>query len=109
MIFVSCNGLNNAKEALINSKLEKIIGVCYLNELKDWQLVKGQSKRSQAVFQDSGEVTKTSHFAFVFITWNLSDLLRFTVTLLALTGRKSLSQQKKIKTPNINFKIQIID
>ena len=88
MIFVSCDGLNNAKEALINSKLEKVIGVYYLNELKDWQLVKGQSKRLQAVFQDSGEVTKTSHFAFAFITWNLSDLLRFTVTLLDADGKK---------------------
>ena len=30
IIFIICNGLNNAKNALINKKLEKTIGVCYL-------------------------------------------------------------------------------
>ena len=89
VIFVSCDGLNNAKEALINSKLKKVIGVCYLNELKHWRLIKGQSKRSQAVFDDSEEVTKTSRFAFAFITRSLSDLLRFTVTLLDGDGKKN--------------------
>ena len=87
VIFVSCDGLNNTKEALINSKLIKVIGICYLNELKDWQLVKGQSKRSQAVFADSEEIN-TSHFAFAFLTRNVSDLLRFTITLLDGNGEK---------------------
>ena len=34
VIFVVCNGLNNAKHALINKKLENILGVCYLTEIK---------------------------------------------------------------------------
>ena len=34
--FVVCNGLNNAKYTLINKKLENILGVCYLTEIKDW-------------------------------------------------------------------------
>ena len=46
VIFVSCEGLNDAKEALINSKLQAVLGVCYLNRIKSWELVKGQFKRS---------------------------------------------------------------
>ena len=68
VIFVSLEGLNDAKEALINSKLQAILGVCYLNEIKSWELVKGQSKRSQAIFTDSEQYQKALHFAFGFIT-----------------------------------------
>ena len=50
VIIVSSEGLSNAKEALINSKLHNVLGVCYLSELKDWAETKGQSKRSQAIF-----------------------------------------------------------
>ena len=50
VIIVSSEGLSNAKEALINSKLHNVLGVCYLSELKDWAEIKGQSKRSQAIF-----------------------------------------------------------
>ena len=44
VIFVSCEGLNDAKEAIINLNLQAAIGVCYLNEIKSWEQVKGQSK-----------------------------------------------------------------
>ena len=30
VIFLTCNGLSNAKEVLINSKTEKVLGVTYL-------------------------------------------------------------------------------
>ena len=95
VLFISCDGLSNAKEALINSKIENVLGVCYLNEIKDWRLVKGQSKRSQAVFADSEELTNTPHFSFPFVTNNLSDLLKFTVTLLEGDGKKLNFQKKK--------------
>ena len=41
VILVVCNGLNNAKHALINKRLENILGVCYLTEIKDWEIIKG--------------------------------------------------------------------
>ena len=53
VIFVSSEGLSNAKEVLINSKLQNVLGVCYLHELKIWEEVRGQPKRSQAIFVDS--------------------------------------------------------
>ena len=52
VILLISNGLNNAKRALIKENLETTVGVCYLNEIKDWDIIKGQSKRSQAIFSD---------------------------------------------------------
>ena len=45
VIFVMCNGLTNAKEALINSKIYKTLGVVYLTEIKNWNLVKDEARR----------------------------------------------------------------
>ena len=36
VILISCEGLSDTKQPLINSKLTCLLGVCYLNELKDW-------------------------------------------------------------------------
>ena len=54
-----CNGLLHAREVLINSKLYKTLGFVYLSEVKDWKLVKDESKRLQAVFVDSEYHTKS--------------------------------------------------
>ena len=88
VIFVTCDGLLDAKEALINSKLYKTLGVVYISEIKNWNLVKGKSRRSQADFVDSEYHTKSSHFNFAFTTKNLSDLFNFTFTLLDGSGNK---------------------
>ena len=114
VILIVSNGLNNAKKALIKKGLEtntlqSTLGVCYLTEIKDWEIIKGQSKRSQAVFSDSEDIgAATSHFAFAFTTKNISDLLNFSVMLVAGNGEiiKFPSTEKKI--PIISFKIQII-
>ena len=78
VIFLTCNGLSNAKEALINSKIEKLLGVTYLFEILNWELAKGQRKRSQAIFLDSEYHIKPSHLAFAFIKRNVTDLISFT-------------------------------
>ena len=110
VIFVICNGLNNAKHALINKKLENILGVCYLTEIKDWEIIKGQSKRSQAAFTDSEDIGgRTSHIAIAFTTKNISDLLNFSVTLLAGEGQNIKFPSLGKKIPIINFKIQIVN
>ena len=108
VIFVSWKGLNDAKEALINSKLQAVLGVCYLNEIKSWELGKGQPKRSQTIFTDSEENQKASHFAFGFVTRNFSDLLKFTVTLLDSDGKEITFPNSERKKPTLGFKIQII-
>ena len=60
--------------ALINSKLYKTLGGVYLSEIKNWNLIKNDSKRAQAVFVDSELHSRASHFAFAFTTRNISDL-----------------------------------
>ena len=110
VILVVSNGLNNAKKVLINKNLESTLGICFLTEIKDWDIIKGQSKRSQAVFSDSEDIdgSRTSHFAFAFTTKNISDLLNFSVTLLAGNGQNIKFPSTEKKIPIINFKIQII-
>ena len=99
VIFVFCEGLNDAKEALINSKLQAVLGVRYLNGIKSWELVKDQPKRSQAIFTDSEENQKASHFAFGFVTRNFSDLLKFTVMILDSDGKEiTFPNSEKKKT-----------
>ena len=45
VIFLTCNVLSNAKEVLINSKMDKFLGITYLSEILNWELAKGQTKR----------------------------------------------------------------
>ena len=86
------------KDALINSKIYDTLEVVYLSEIKNWNLVQGESKRSQAVFVDSEYHTKSSHFGFVFITKSVSDLFNFTITMLdgrVLTTKAETDNQIK--------------
>ena len=108
VIFVTCNGLTNAKKALINSKICKTLGVVYLLEIKNWNLVKGESKKSQAIFTNSEYHTKSSHFGFAFTTKTVFDLFNFTVTLLDGNNNKITFLSNETKVSIIGFKIQIV-
>ena len=88
MIFITCDGLSDAKDALINSKIHKTLGVVYLSEIKIWNLIKSEAKRSRAVFVDSEHHTKSSHFGFAFLTKKVSDLFKFKITLLDASSNK---------------------
>ena len=103
--FLCCDGLSNAKEALINSELKKVLGVTYLSKVPIWSLAKEQTKRSQAIFVDSELQTKPSHLAIVFTTRNLSDLLSFTVTLLDSDGKEIKFSRDKKKVLVIDLKL----
>lgn len=45
VIFVTCNGLTNAKDALINSKIYKTLGVVYLSKIKNLEFSKEYIKK----------------------------------------------------------------
>ena len=63
VIFLSCDRLKDAKEAFINSKLYKTLGVDYLNEMRNWDLIKKHSKKAKVIFSDSeNQNTKTFDF-----------------------------------------------
>ena len=71
IIFLISNGLNDARNIFIKDKLEQGIGICYLTEIKDWEIIKGQSKRVQAVFSDSENfVGQSNNLSLVFETRN---------------------------------------
>ena len=107
VIFSICNGLSNAKEALINSKIEKVVGVTYLSKIVNCKLAKGQTKRSQAIFVDLEYHTKSSHLAFVIITKNITDLISFTVTLLEGNRKKLTFPSNEKKIPNIGLELKL--
>ena len=65
-IFLSCDGLKDAKEAVINSKLYEILGVVCLNEVKNWDLIKGHSKKANIFSDSENQDRKRKHFAFGF-------------------------------------------
>ena len=113
VIIVTSNGLTNTKQALITKDnrpaLESILGVCFLNEISEWNIVKGASKRVQAVFKDSEDLERSSnHLAFLFITRNIADLLQFSVTLLDGSGKEIAFAKNETKLPIISFSIQIL-
>ena len=107
-IFVSCNGLNEAKESLINGKLLKTFGVINLAEIEHWDKVKGKPKWTHVVFIDSEDPTTASHFAFAFTTTNLHDILNFEFSLLDNEEKLITFPVKEDKVPVLTFTIQII-
>ena len=108
VILLCIDSLGNAKEALINSELKKVLGVTYLSKVPNWSFAKGPTKKSQAIFVDSEFQTKPSHLAFSFTTRNLSDLLSFSVTLLDSDEKEINFLKMKKKNSTIGYRIEII-
>ena len=113
VIIVTSNGLTNTKQALITKDnrptLQSTLGVCFLNEILEWNIVKGASKRVQAVFTDCEDLNRNSdHLASSFITKNIADLLQFSVTLLDGSGKEITFAKDETKLPIISFSIQIL-
>ena len=106
IIFISCNGLNEAKESLINGKLFKTLGVINLAKIEYWDKVKGKSKWTNAVFTDSEDPTAALHCAFAFTTANLHNILNFEFILLD-EAKLTNFHAKEDKVPTLTFTIQI--
>ena len=82
VIFLICNGLNDAKDSLINGKLYESIDVININKINDWIKQKGESKWVNIIFNNSENPTLAKHFVFALETVNLSDLINFQLSLL---------------------------
>ena len=107
-IFLICNGLNDARDSLINGKLYKSLGIININETRDWTKIKGESKWIDIIFNDSENPTLAKHFAFAFETVNLSDLLNFQLILLDDEVKLIKFAPNEKKIPALTFIIQII-
>ena len=95
----------------LNKNLRDLLGFCYLHKIKDRNIIKGQSKRSQAKFTDSEELTHSLHIAFAFTTKNFSDLLNFSITLVDSNGNninfpKTKKKNTDSKFYNSNYKLK---
>ena len=95
MIFLICNGFNDARDSLINRKLYKSIGVVNINEIKDWTKLKGESKWVNITFNDSENPALAKYFALALETVNLSDLLNFQLSLLYDKAKPIKRNEKK--------------
>ena len=77
VIFIVTNGLNGAKEILINRKLFQGIAVIYISKIDGWENIKKTSHWTNVVFADSEYPIAAKHFAFGFETTDLHNLLKF--------------------------------
>ena len=81
-VFIATNGLNDAKDILVNRKLFQRIGVVYLSEIEGWKHIKKISHWTNTVLTDSKYPIAAKHFAFGFETADLHNLLNFEYYLL---------------------------
>ena len=105
VIFLICNGLNDARDSLIKGKLHKSIGVININEIKDWTKLKGESKWINIIFNDSENPTLAKHFPFAFETVNLSNLLNFQLSLFDVEAKPIKFTPNEKKIPALIFSI----
>ena len=109
VIFVMTNGLNNAKEILINGRLFQGIGVVYTWEIEGWKNILKTTHWTNAVLTDSKYPIAARHFTFGFETTDLHNLLNFEYLLLEEEGKLIEFKTGEDKIPAINFTIQIIN
>ena len=81
-IFITTNGLNDAKDILINGKVFQGIGVIYISEIENWDKIKNKSHWTNVILTDTAFPIVAKHFAFAFETRDLHNLLNFEYSLL---------------------------
>ena len=86
-IFITTNGLNNAKDILINSKIFQGIGVIYISEIENWNKIKNESHWINIILTDSAFPISEKHFAFGFETTDLHNLMNFEYSLINNQGK----------------------
>ena len=98
IIFKSFDGLNDARQSLINSRLYKSLGVIYLNEKKKL----GYKKRKWFWTPKHGIKT----FSFGFMAKNNLDIFKCYFMFLDYKGNNIEFTKGEDKIPILNFKIQ---
>lgn len=107
VIFLTTNGLSDAKTILINRKLYQVIGQINLSEIPKWDKIKNTSQWVSITLTDSEYPLNAKHFALAFETRDLHNLLNFEYSLLNQKG-ELITFTDKDKIPALNFSIQIV-
>ena len=108
VIFITANGLNDAKDILIDGKIFRGIGVICISEIENWNEIKNESDWTNVILTDSKFSIAAKHFAFGFETTDLHNLLNFEYSLINDKGKLLELTQGKDKIPALIFTIQII-
>ena len=108
VIFITTNGLNDAKEILINGKIFQGIGVIYISEIENWDKMKNESHWTNVILTDTIYPVAAKHFAFGFETTDLHNLLNFEYSLINDQGKLLEFKQGEDKIPALNFTTQVI-
>ena len=106
VIFLSVNGLNEAKYILINCKLYQVIGQINLSEIENWDKIQ-TTAWINAKLNNSEYLLNAKHFALAFETRDLNNLFSFEYSLLNQKG-ELIQFSDKNKIPAINFTIQVV-
>ena len=108
VIFVGCNGLNNAKATLINGKVTKALGVININQITNQDKIVNKSNWVNITFNDSQlDPMSSKQFASGFITNSLNNILNFQYGLLDKEGTLIPFTKGESKVPVLNYTIQI--
>ena len=103
VIFITTNGLNDAKEILINGKIFQGIGVIYISEIENWDKIKNESHWTNLILTDTIYPVAVKHFAFGFETTDWHNLLNFEYWLINDQGKLLELKQGEDKISAIKF------
>ena len=107
-IFIVCHNLSSAKKALINKKIYSLLGIINLNEIKQWNEMKGKSLYVNAKIDDSHYMENAKHFGFKFKSSFPTEFLEFTCEFLDDKAEKIKFEGGDKKFPIIDFQIDIL-
>ena len=108
-IFITTNGLDDAKYILINGKLFQGIGTIYISEIENWDKIKNKSHWTNVILTDTAIPIAAKHFVFAFETRDLHNLLNFEYSLLNDKRELLKFADGEDRIPALNFSIQIVN
>ena len=107
-LVITTNGLNDAKDILINGKLFQGIGIIYTSETEIWDKIKNGSYWTNVVLTDSAFPIGAKHLSFAFETADFHSLLNFEYSLIADKGKLLEFVDGEDKVPALKFTIQVV-
>ena len=108
-IFITTNGLNDAKYILINGKLVQGTGTIYISEIENWDKIKNKSHCTNVILTDTAIPIAAKHLAFAFETRDLHNLLNFEYSLLNDKGELLKFVNGEDKVSALIFSMQILN
>lgn len=92
----------------INGKTQKTLDVIILDQLKNWDKIKGVSDWVNVLLTNYKQPQNTDHFAFGFKTKNPKDIANFNFLLLDGDANLINFVDGEKKVPVLNFKTETL-